>query len=143
MTTALERFTSFSDLTAMERRLRRLIEDVGFAPALAPAADVYETDGEYVVELEVPGYDEKELSVSIAGHTLVVEGERKQEIEEKEKTHYLHERLEKHFERRFALPEAADIERLDAGYEKGVLSVHVPKTAAAAPRKVEITTAAE
>jgi len=47
------------ELDSMERRVRRLFEEIGFAPALAPAADVYETDDEFVVELEVPGYEEK------------------------------------------------------------------------------------
>jgi HSP20 family molecular chaperone IbpA len=43
--------------------MRRLFEDVGVLPALAPAADVYETDGEFVVELEVPGFYAKELEI--------------------------------------------------------------------------------
>jgi HSP20 family protein len=135
----LESFTPLGDFAAMERRMRRLFEDMGFAPALTPAADVYESGKEYVVELEVPGFDEKELDVSLADHTLTVIGERKEATEKKEKHLLLRERLEKRFERRFTLPSEADAKHVHADYEKGVLTVHVPKAGEAAAKKVEIT----
>jgi len=119
--------------------MRRFFEDLGVVPALAPAADVYETEGELVVELEVPGFDEKELEVEISDHTLRIAGERTTETEKKEKALRLHERLERTFERRFELPVDTDGERIEAEYLKGVLTVHVPKAAAAAkPRKIQI-----
>jgi hypothetical protein len=52
----------------------------------------------------VPGFEEKELSVEVTDHTLVVEGEQLETREEKDKQYRLHERLEKSFERRFTLP---------------------------------------
>jgi HSP20 family protein len=137
----LEKWTPFRELDLMDRRMRRFFEDLGFVPALAPAADVYETDGEFVVELEVPGFDEKELEIEVRNHTLSVTGERKEESEKKEKTLRLGERLEKRFERRFELPTEIDSEHVKADYTKGVLTVHVPKTAHEEPHKVEITKA--
>ena len=68
------RWTPFMELDSMERRMRRWFEEFGFAPA--PAADVYKTDDEYVVELELPGYEEKELSIEVSDHTLAIKGER-------------------------------------------------------------------
>ena len=47
--------------------MRRLLDDVGFAPATLPAVDVIETDDEFVLELEVPGYEEKELKIEAFG----------------------------------------------------------------------------
>jgi HSP20 family protein len=91
--------------------------------------------------LEVPGFDEKELEVEVRDHTLSVTGERKEESEKKEKTLRLGERLEKRFERRFELPTEIDSEHVKADYTKGVLTVHVPKTAHEEPHKVEITKA--
>ncbi len=135
----LERWTPFRDLDLMDRRMRRFFEDLGVVPALTPAADVYETDGELVVELEVPGFDEKELEIEVRDHTLSVSGERKEEMERKEKTLRLRERLEKRFERRFELPVEADSEHVTAAYAKGVLTVHVPKTTTTEkPHKIEI-----
>jgi HSP20 family protein len=136
---ALERWVPFRDLDAMERRMRRIFEDLGVAPALTPAADVYETSDELVVELEVPGFDEHELEIEVFDHTLVVKGERKEEHEKKELR--LRERLETTFERRFRLPLETDSERLTAVYGKGVLALHVPKTPAHKARKIEIVKA--
>ena len=135
--TTIVKWTPFRELDFMEQRMRRLLEGVGFGPAMTPAADVYETPEEVVVQLEVPGFEEKELGVEVTDHTLTVRGETKEEKEERDKTFLLHERLEHAFERRFHLPEIADTERMTATFEKGVLEIHAPKTAEAA-RKVAI-----
>ena len=95
---AVMKWTPWADLDAMERRMRRFFDEVGIVPAPMPAADIYETDGEFVVELEVPGYEEKDLAIELADHTLVVKGELETEKDEKEKSFRLHERLEKRFE---------------------------------------------
>jgi HSP20 family protein len=137
----LEKWTPFRELDLMDRRMRRFFEELGVAPALAPAADFYETEGEVVVELEVPGFDEKELEIVVSDHVLAVSGEREEEKERKERTLRLHERLEKRFERRFELPVDVDSEHVIATYAKGVLTVHVPKTAHEKPRTIEITKA--
>ena len=73
--------------------------------------------------------------------TLSVTGERREEKETKEKALVMRERLEKTFARRFELPADTDGEHIPAEYAKGVLTVHVPKTVHAEPRKVEITKA--
>jgi HSP20 family protein len=131
-------WTPFRELEAMERRMRRLFEGTSFASALLPAADAYETDDEYVVELEVPGFEEKELTLDIFDHTLAIRGERAEEKDEKDKAYRLHERLEKSFERRFELPVEADTKALKADFENGILVVHAPKSPAAKPRRVPI-----
>lgn len=132
------KWTPFRELEAMERRMRRLFDEAGFATALLPAADVYETDDEYVVELEVPGFDEQELAIEVTDHTLRVKGERAEEKEKRDKTFRLHERLERSFERRFELPTEADTEAVKAEFKKGVLEVHAPKAQAAKPRSIAI-----
>ena len=136
--TTLVRWTPFRELDLMERRMRRMLEDVGFGPITVPAADVNETPEEFIVELEVPGFEEKELGLEVTDHTLTIRGEVKAEKEETEKTYLLHERLERHFERRFQLPEDADTDKLVATFESGVLEIHAPKTVEAKPRKVMI-----
>ncbi|MGZ4332789.1 MAG: Hsp20/alpha crystallin family protein [Gaiellaceae bacterium] len=134
------RWTPFTELDSMERRMRRIFEEIGFAPVLAPPADVYETDDEFVVELEVPGYEEKELSIEVSDHMLAIKGSRTKVKEETRKEFALHERLEREFERRFILPSEADTEHLKAAFRDGVLEVHAEKLQAAKPKKVEITT---
>ena len=134
----LERWTPIREFDRVERRVRRLFEDAGFFPILGPATDVYETGDEYVVELEVPGFEEKELDVEVFDHTVLVKGERKAETEKHERTVLLKERLEREFERRFELPATADGTHVTAEFAKGVLTLHVPKVAEAKPHKVAI-----
>jgi HSP20 family protein len=134
----LVRPPSLFDFDAMDRRFRRMLEGIGIAPTLIPAADVYETGKEWVVEVEVPGYGEKELSLEVSDYTLTVKGTRAEVKEEKEKTFRLHERLEREFERTFALPVGVDTDHVTAKFKKGVLEVHAPKLTVPEARKIEI-----
>jgi HSP20 family protein len=135
----LEKWAPLPDLDVVERRMRRFFEDVGVAPAVTPAADVYDTPDEIVVELEVPGYDESELSVTVYDQTLAVVGDRKGETAKQEKSLRVRERLDSHFVRRFQLPTETDSAHVQAEYAKGVLTLHVPKLAGLKPRTVTIT----
>jgi len=137
-----ERFSPIRELDAFDRRMRRMFAGFPFPlalmPPLAPAADVYETDEEFVFELEVPGYEEKELSVEISDHTLAIKGAHARTKDEKTKEFALHERVEREFERRFILPSEADMEHVKAAFTRGVLEVHAQKLQAAQPTKVMI-----
>lgn len=134
--------SAFPELDAMERQFRRLLSmplmPAFVAPAI-PAADVYETPREFVVELEVPGYEEKELTLELSDHTLAVKGVRGETTPENDKSYRLRERLEQRFERTFALPQEVDGEHITAAFEKGVLKVHAPKLTTAKPRTITIT----
>ena len=132
------RWSPFPEFEAIDRRMRRLLDEVGIAPAAIPAADVYETDTELTFELEVPGFEEKELSVEVSDHTLVVKGEQRETKEETDKQFRLHERLETTFERRFTLPLDADTTSIGAEFTRGVLTIHAPKVEVPKPRKVAI-----
>jgi HSP20 family protein len=136
--TTLVRWSPFQELDAMERRMRRIFGDLGLAPATLPATDVYETEKEFVLELEAPGFEEKELSIEVFDHTLVVKGEQSEVKEKNEKAFRLHERLERAFERRFELPPEAVSDKIAADFAKGVLTIHAPKAKVAQPRKVAI-----
>jgi len=136
--TTLVKWTPFRELELFDRRVRRMLEDIGYGSAFVPAADVYETPDEFVVELEVPGYEEKELGIEVSDHMLTVRGERKVTKEEQEKSFLLHERLEKLFERRFRLPPEADTEKVTARFEQGVIEIHAPKAVETKPRKIPL-----
>lgn len=131
------RWKPFQELDTIER-MRRMFDEFSIAPLSLPATDVYETTGEYVYELEVPGFEEKELTVEVTDHMLTIKGERLEEKETKEKTYRLHERLSRSFERSFELPREADTTRIDADFTKGVLTVHAAKEKVEEPRKVAI-----
>lgn len=133
------RWSPFQELEQLERRMRRMLAGQEMLGAPLPAADLYESDAEYVLELEVPGFQEKELEIDVTDHTLTIKGERKEEKEEKTKAFLLHERLETTFERRFALPEEANTDKIAASYKGGVLKVAAPKTPIEPKRTIEIS----
>lgn len=137
---AIVRWNPWRELEQTQRRMRRMFDELDVTPTAFPATDVYETDSEVVVEVEAPGFEEKEIDLEVFDHTLVIKGERKEEKEQKEKSFWLRERLENTFERRFELPAETDTEKVSAAFAKGVLKVHVPKPAKATPRKVPIGT---
>lgn len=135
----LEKWAPFRDLELMEQRLRRLFPAT-VAPT-TPAADIVETKDEVIFELEVPGYEEKELDVEVSDHTLTISGHRKTETTSTENKVRLHERLDSAFERIFELPPETDTEHLKATYGKGVLTLRVPKAAQSTPVKIPVSTA--
>lgn len=134
----LVKWAPFGDLDLVERRMRRMLEDFGVAPAQLPAADVYETEKELIVKLDAPGFDEKELALEVSDHVLTVKGEKTEAKEEKDTTFYLRERLENRFQRTFAMPTEADMEHIEATFKTGVLEVHVPKLEQATARPIQI-----
>jgi HSP20 family protein len=99
-----------------------------------PLADVTETDDAYLVEIDVPGVNRKDLTVEVAGTELRVTGE----IVEKEKVGWLRRRTRRvgEFAYRTRLPADLDTERVTADLADGVLTVRVPKTEAAKPRRI-------
>jgi HSP20 family protein len=120
----LEKWSPFRDLELLDRELSWVLKPLPFGTGLTPAADVYENGDEIVVELEVPGYEQNELNVEVADHTLAVSGHREKKAEDAPR---LHERMEATFERRFALPGNTDTTHMAATYGKGVLTLHIPK----------------
>ncbi|HEY7206637.1 MAG TPA: Hsp20 family protein, partial [Gaiellaceae bacterium] len=70
--TALVRWDPLRELESIDRRMRRFFD----FPSLVPPTDVYETEKELVLELEVPGFTEKELDIELSDHTLCVKGTR-------------------------------------------------------------------
>ena len=132
------KWTLFNELDPVERRVRHLFEQAGLAPTPLPAADVYETSDEYIVAVDVPGYEEQELAVELSDHTLAIKGRRAKTSDEKTKEFVLQERFERQFESRFTLPTGADANELKAVVTNGVLEVHAPKTGISESKKVAV-----
>ena len=99
----------------------------GQAATMMPSIDVRETDGEVIVEAELPGAEEKDVDVTVRDGVLTIKGEKKSEREEKKQDYHLMERSYGSFERSFRLPDSIDEERIAAHFDKGVLKVTLPK----------------
>jgi HSP20 family protein len=94
-----------------------------------PTLDLSATGKEYTITVEIPGVDEKDVKVDIADDTLTIQGEKKQEKEEKEKNYYRIERSYGSFQRVLSLPEDADQDCVKAKFKKGVLTVTILRKA--------------
>jgi HSP20 family protein len=108
-----------------------------------PAVDVTETENGYEVVAELPGMDEKNIEVKVANGILTISGQKREEKEEKKKDYYVRERRFGSFERTFPVPDGVDLDRVDASFKKGVLTVTMPKTAEAQKAEKKITVKAE
>jgi HSP20 family protein len=93
----------------------------------SPAADISETEKEYVVKAELPGIKKEDVRVTLDDGVLMIEGERKQEKDEKDEKSHRVERFYGTFRRSFSLPDDADAKHIRAESKDGVLKVHVPK----------------
>jgi HSP20 family protein len=124
---------------------RRLFDYAPFSrfEAKALAVDVVEKENEYQITAELPGVEEKDIEVKLAGGGLLIRGEKKEEKEEKEKDYHLSERRYGSFERYFAIPEGVDQDKIAATFTKGVLSVTLPKTMQAQKEEKKIAIKAE
>jgi HSP20 family protein len=107
-----------------------------------PTAEVSEKDSEFVVTLELPGIDQKNVDIDINGNLLTVKGEKREEREDeqKERQYHLSERRYGSFSRSFTIPETVAQDKITAAMKDGVLTLTLPKTEAATkpPRKIEI-----
>jgi HSP20 family protein len=99
--------------------------------ATIPAVDISETDKAYEVTAELPGMDEKNIDVKLANGVLTIKGEKQDDKEESKKDFYMRERSFGAFERTFQIPDDVDSGKIEAKFEKGVLVVTLPKSAAA------------
>jgi HSP20 family protein len=106
---------------------------------VSPAMDLVEKDGEYEITAELPGIDEKNVEIKLANQMLTIKGEKEDSKEEKRKDYYLSERRYGSFQRSFQVPEGVDVDKIEANFAKGVLTVKLPKTAAAKKAEKKIT----
>jgi HSP20 family protein len=103
-----------------------------------PTVDVSETKDNFVIKAELPGIDEKDVSVTISGDVLTIKGEKKKEEEEKDEHHYRAERYYGSFQRSFQLPSSVKADKIEADFDKGILKVTLPKVEEAKKKEVKI-----
>lgn len=93
----------------------------------APSVDVTETEEDLVVKADLPGLTEKDIEVSLADGFLVLQGEKREEKEENRSGVYRIERSYGAFHRRVPLPVEIEADKVEAHFDKGVLTVKLPK----------------
>lgn len=127
------------DLPLMRKfshEMDRLFDEFGFKPRFfdrpmtefdwSPDLEVLERDGRFVVKADLPGLKKEDVKVNVQEGMLVIEGERKQEVEEKKEGLYRTERTYGSFYRSLPLPEGAKLDKITANFKDGVLEVAMP-----------------
>ena len=141
----LQRWEPFRELEQLQEHMDRLMQGVwspaggGNGGAWMPITDIEETDDAWVIEAELPGVNRKDVNVEMRDSELIISGE----IKQKERKGVLRRQTRKtgEFEYRVTLPGDSDAEHIEANLHDGVLTVRVPKTEQAKPRRIEVKAA--
>ncbi|HWN07670.1 MAG TPA: Hsp20/alpha crystallin family protein [Steroidobacteraceae bacterium] len=106
--------------------------------AWTPAANISETETEYLIKAELPEVSKEDVKVTVDENVISISGERRKEAEHKDEKSHRVESFYGRFSRSFRLPEDADVAAIQAESRNGMLKVRVPKTPAPKPRTVEV-----
>ncbi len=112
----------------------------GGISAFTPTVNSRETSDAYYIEIDLPGVKKEDIEIDVKDNVLTVSGERKVKDEMKEENYYKIESRYGKFVRSFTLPKNANIDKISANSENGVLEIKIPKLEAVKkePKKIEI-----
>ncbi|MCF0238762.1 MAG: Hsp20/alpha crystallin family protein [Sphaerochaetaceae bacterium] len=108
----------------------------GIRNSTFPSVDVYEDEKGYYIEAELPGYSEEDVNLSVDKHVLHISSEKN--FGKKDKKYLVRERGFIKFDRSFSLPEGVNENAIEAEFEKGILTITLPKVPVEAPKKIEV-----
>lgn len=103
-----------------------------------PAVDMQETKENFMIKVDLPGIDKKNVTISMEKGVLSIQGERAEEKKEEDTNYYRIERVYGRFHRRFSLPQTANEENISAHMSNGVLEIVIPKKEIVRPKAIEI-----
>ena len=121
------------------RELDRLTQATWGQNRPTMAMDAYRRNGDFVVNFDLPGVDPATIDLTVEKNVLTVTAERAFSRNEGDEI-VVSERPQGRFSRQLFLGESLDSDHIQAGYEHGVLTLHIPVAEKAKPRKVEVTT---
>ncbi|MCS7158683.1 MAG: Hsp20/alpha crystallin family protein [Blastocatellia bacterium] len=143
----LVRWNPFREMARLREEMDRLtsalfsetMPEITFARSVwAPVVNIAETDDNYIITAELPGISKDDIKVTYENGILTIQGEKKQEKEEKGKTWHRIEAVYGAFERSFRLPSLIQADKISAEYKEGVLTLTLPKAEEAKPKQITI-----
>ena len=150
---SIVRWDPFRELEDMSERLNRVFGRSALSRAegasrdtlavfdWSPTVDIVETPEEFQIKAELPEVKKEDVKVSVEGGVLRIEGERKQEKEEKGKKYHRIERSYGTFLRTFTLPDNVNEGNVQAEFKDGLLNVRLRKAEKAKPKSIEVKVA--
>lgn len=142
----LTRWDPFREMMSLRNAMDRLMEGAFVGPQLnwlQPvswdlALDVAETADEFLVKASLPGINPDDLEITYDANMLTIKGESKEEREEEQSRYHLRERRYGSFSRSVSLPSTVKADEIEATYEAGVLTLHLPKSEEAKPKRIAV-----
>ena len=138
--------TSLPTMQHLQTAMNRLFEDT-FDDAFgsgrqrtmnwAPPVEIFETEEQLVFQLELPGFEKDQVSISYEHGQLTFSGERKDDAQP-DRNYHRNERWYGRFERSFQLPISVDFDKISANLQHGILKVAIPKKEEAKARQIPV-----
>ena len=100
--------------------------------------DLLEEEGQYVVKASIPGVNPEDVEITLTDNVLTIKGESKRESENNQSNYHVRERHYGTFMRQISLPMPVDSDAVEATHENGVLTLRLPKTEAAKPKRISV-----
>ena len=126
----------------MERSFEDIRRTIGWEPAesvgWSPDVNIFEKGDDVVLEADLPGLTKDHIHVEVQNQSLTLRGERKRDEAVKDQDYFRCERPYGGFSRVFTLPTTVDVNKIDASFKDGVLTVKLPKTSEAKAKMITI-----
>ena len=142
---ALSRWDPFGEITSLRQAMDRLLEDSfvrsgrGYDGGEGGVAlDVMEKDDAFVVKASLPGVKPDDVDITVHNNVLTISGEAREERESGQGRYHRRERRFGRFTRSVMLPNEVNSNTCDARFEDGVLTVTLPKSEQARPKRIQI-----
>jgi HSP20 family protein len=141
------RWDPFRNMVSLRDMMDQMMDERFFRPPIpfgpwsegSMAVDMYETDDSVIVKTAIPGVKADDIDVSIAGETLTIKAETKEEEEIKRESYLRRERRYGSYCRSVTLPGGLETDKADADYSNGILTLILPKAEEVKPKNIKVT----
>ena len=138
MSNSIVRWDPFSELSALQKQFFGDDWMMPFKGMGIPTTDVYTKDNLLVIEAHLPNFLQEDINIQVEDNYLVVSAERHEKDQDKSKQYVVRESSSS-FYRRIALPKRANVDKITAHLDDGVLRVKIPLTPLSKPQKIAIS----
>ena len=125
------------DLDSLDRFIERFFEDTT-EEVKVPAIDIKEEKDKYIMEVELPGFTEKDVELKVENNVLTLSSKKEESKEESKKGYIRKERKSYSFSRSFNLPENTNVDKIKASFKNGILNIEIPKAPESQPKYIEV-----
>ncbi len=145
---SISRLKPSNELASLKDALGRLITDSVLGPLAIPSLltgtgvvllDVYEQGNNLIIKASLPGIKPEDLNIEACENVLIISGQTKRGKERKEEDYFINERRSGQFRRSVPLPYDIEVDKVEAEFEDGTLTLTLPKAETAKGKMISVT----